>query len=244
MQTWKVGELARQTGLTVRTLHHYDEIGLLSPSQRTGAGHRLYDADDLARLLQVLSLRQLGFSLDEIRECLARPEYSLQQVIGLHVTHLRERIELQRKLCGRLEAVAERLRSAEAVSVDEFLDTLEAITMFEKHFTEEQREKIAERGRELGPERIREVEAEWPQLISQVRAAMDAGTDPADESVQRLAKRWMELVQMFTGGDPGVSAGVAKVYREEPAARERTGLDPAIFDYIGKAMKAGNPPQS
>ena len=68
MQTWKVGALARQTGLTVRTLHHYDEIGLLAPSLRTGAGHRLYTADDLGRLLQILSLRQLGLSLDEVRD--------------------------------------------------------------------------------------------------------------------------------------------------------------------------------
>jgi DNA-binding transcriptional MerR regulator len=57
----KVGELARRTGLTVRTLHHYDEIGLLNPSLHTEAGYRLYTAGDVARLQQVLSLRQLGF---------------------------------------------------------------------------------------------------------------------------------------------------------------------------------------
>src|SRR3954464_5955502 len=66
----KVGELARRTGLTTRTLHHYDEIGLLKPSLHTEAGHRLYTADDVARLQQVLSLRQLGFALEEVRACL------------------------------------------------------------------------------------------------------------------------------------------------------------------------------
>ena len=64
----KVGELAQRTGLTVRTLHHYDAIGLLRPSLHTEAGYRLYTARDIVRLQQVLSLRQLGFSLDEIRE--------------------------------------------------------------------------------------------------------------------------------------------------------------------------------
>jgi len=69
----KVGELARRTGLTVRALHHYDEIGLLRPSLRTEAGHRLYSEGDVARLQRVLSLRQLGFSLEEVRDCLDRP---------------------------------------------------------------------------------------------------------------------------------------------------------------------------
>ena len=66
----KVGELARRTGLTVRTLHHYDAIGLLRPSGRTdsahGSGHRLYTAADVARLQQILSLKHLGFGLEQI----------------------------------------------------------------------------------------------------------------------------------------------------------------------------------
>src|SRR5437868_13948525 len=108
----KVGELVRRTGLTIRTLHHYDEIGLLKPSLHTEAGYRLYTAGDIARLQQVLSLRQLGFSLDEIRDCLDRPGFSPLEVIGAHLARLREHVELQRKLCERLERLAVRLRAA------------------------------------------------------------------------------------------------------------------------------------
>src|SRR6186997_276801 len=97
----KVGELARRTGLTIRTLHHYDEIGLLKPSLHTESGHRLYTTADVARLQQVRSLRQLGFSLEEVRDCLDRPDFSPLEVICLHVSRLREQIELQRKLCDR-----------------------------------------------------------------------------------------------------------------------------------------------
>src|SRR5262245_43496748 len=100
----KVGELARRAGLTVRTLHHYDEIGLLKPSLHSEGGHRLYTGEDVARLQQVVSLRQLGFSLDEIRSCLDGPGFSPLEVIRLHVAKLREQIELQKGLCGRLEA--------------------------------------------------------------------------------------------------------------------------------------------
>ncbi len=134
-QALKVGELARRTGLTIRTLHHYDEIGLLKPSLRTESGHRLYSVADIARLQQVLSLRQLGFSLEEVRHCLDRPGFSPLEVIHLHVARLREQIELQRKLCERLEALAEHFRPAGAVSADAFLQTIEVMTMIEKWFT-------------------------------------------------------------------------------------------------------------
>src|SRR3712207_4660253 len=79
-ETWKVGELARQTGLSVRTLHYYDEIGLLSPSQRTDSGHRLYTAGDVVRLQQINSLRSLGFTRREVRGCLYRPDFPLRRV--------------------------------------------------------------------------------------------------------------------------------------------------------------------
>ena len=94
-QCWKVGELAARTGLTVRTLHHYDAIGLLSPSDRTesmhGSGHRLYTADDLARLHQILCLKQLGFALEQIREYMTRADYDPRQVIRLHLEDVRRK---------------------------------------------------------------------------------------------------------------------------------------------------------
>src|SRR3984893_10148836 len=102
----KVGELAKRSGLTVRALHHYDEIGLLKPSLHTEAGHRLYTAADVARLQQVLSLRQLGFALEEVRNALDLPGFSPLEVIRLHFARLREQIELQRGLCERLEILA------------------------------------------------------------------------------------------------------------------------------------------
>src|SRR3569833_4723837 len=89
----KVGELARRTGLSVRTLHYYDEIGLLQPSKLTGSRHRVYGPSELVRLQQIKSLRQLGFSLDEIRECLDAPEFSPRRVRGMHVERIRKQIE-------------------------------------------------------------------------------------------------------------------------------------------------------
>src|SRR5205807_7712286 len=152
----KVGELAKRTGLTVRTLHHYDAIGLLKPSLHTEAGHRLYTAADVARLQQVISLRQLGLSLEEVRNCLDRPGFSPMELIRLHVARLREQIELQRGLCERLEAIAGRLRAAETVSADELLHTIEVMTMMDRYYTPEQQESLKKRAEQMGPERVRQ----------------------------------------------------------------------------------------
>lgn len=201
----KVGQLAKQTGISVRALHYYDEIGLLSPSQRTASGHRLYTASDIARLQQITSLQQLGFSLEEIRDCLNRPAFSPQRVIELHLARLEEEIELQRKLRDRLRAIAARLSAAEEVSVEEFIQTIEVTSMLEKYFTPEQMAELKKRSEMLGEGKIHQAENEWPQLIAKVRAEMDQSTDPASEPVQRLAKRWLELINEFTGGDPEIA---------------------------------------
>ena len=241
---WKVGELARRTGLSVRTLHHYDAIGLLSPSHRTEAGHRLYAAADAARLQQILSLRQLGFSLEEVRDCLDRPEFSPRRVIRMHIDRLQERIESQRRLCEKLESIAGRLDSAEEISADEFLQTMEAMNMLEKFYTPEQLEQLRERRRVVGEERIHEVEAEWPRLMSEVRAEMDSGTDPASETVQALARRWMGLVREFTGGDSALEQSLCSMYEQEPSA---AGVDTAglreMMPYIRKAIAASKQAQ-
>jgi DNA-binding transcriptional MerR regulator len=239
MKSIQVGQLARHSGLTVRTLHHYDEIGLLSPSERTEAGYRLYDSDDVGRLTQILLLRRLDLSLAEIREILARPESSLQETIGQQISRLKEKIEFQTQLVERLEAIHRRLELAERVSVDQLTRLMEIMTMFDKYYTPEQMEYLKKRGEELGEEEIRQAETEWPQLIGRMQEEMAKGTDPASEGVQALAKRWQELVQEFTGGDAGIESSLRNMYGQEPQLRQQTGMDPSLMEFVAKANAAG-----
>ena len=102
---WKVGALARATGLTVRTLHYYDQIGLLTPSRRTDAGHRLYDADDVARLYRISLLRGLGFPLDQITGVLEDPEWQLAPAVDRHLSRTQDRAAITARLCTRLAAM-------------------------------------------------------------------------------------------------------------------------------------------
>jgi DNA-binding transcriptional MerR regulator len=237
---WKVGELAGATGLTVRTLHHWDEIGLLRPSRRTPSGHRLYGERDVARLQQVSSLRELGFPLDEIRGLLDRRGISPRETIELHLERLRGQIELQRRLCERLERIAAQLDRAETVSADDLIRTIEATTMFDRYFTPGQREELSARAATLGEDRIREAEGEWERLMAEVRAEMDRGTDPAEPRVQALAARWMELVHGFTGGNPEIERSLRGMWQQEQTIH---GIDTApvreMMGYVQRALDAG-----
>lgn len=239
MRTWKVGELAKQTGLTVRTLHHYDQIGLLSPSHRTAAGHRLYVEGDVGRLQQVVSLRSLGFALDDIRAVL-RDGMAPLEVVRMHAARLREQIRAQQQLADRLDRVAAGLRD-HRVSPDDLIHAIEETTRMEQYYTPEQMEKLNHRREILGDDRIRQVEAEWPRLMDEVRTEMQAGTDPATPRVQELARRWMALLAEFTGGDAGIERSARAVWDNESNVN---GIDAAemreMMGYIGRAKAAGS----
>ena len=229
----KIGDLASRSGVSIRTLHHYDEIGLLSPSHRTESGHRVYGREEVVRLQQILSLRQAGFALDEIRDLLDRRGMEPRQAIELHIARLKEAAAAQQKLIARLESLAARCDSAD---IGEFLQTMEMMAMYEKYYTKEQLETLAKRRETLGEDTMREVQEEWPRLIASVRAEMERGTDPKDPRVQTLAKRWNELILMFTGGDPGITDSLKNLYRGEPQFAAQQGLDGGIGEYVKKAL--------
>jgi DNA-binding transcriptional MerR regulator len=240
----KVGELAKRTGLTIRTLHHYDEIGLLRPSLHSDAGHRLYTGADVVRLQQVLSLRQLGFSLEQVHDCLDRPGFSPLEVIRLHVARLREQIDLQQKLCERLEALAARFRPAGEVSAEEFLQTIEAMNMIENYYTPEQLESFKKRW-EADPEGsaalARKGEADWAALLDDFRAAMEQGLDPVDPKAQALEQRRQALVNAFSGGDKAIEQNLKRMWTEQgDKLAAQFGIDPKVMAYLGKVAEAAN----
>jgi DNA-binding transcriptional MerR regulator len=236
--TMTVGALAKRVGVSIRTLRYYDEIGLLAPARHTAAGYRLYGAGDVARLQQIRSLRQLGFSLDEIQAFLRDPAFSPLQTIELHLERVRAQTRALRQLEDRLDALAAHFRTTDEPTTEEFLLVLESMTMVEKYYTPEQLETLAKRAEELGEAGMRQAEADWETLRAQVKAEMEAGTDPADPKVQALAAKWKSLVESFTGGDPGIRANLQKVWENEPVIHGiDTAAERAAQEYIGKALK-------
>jgi DNA-binding transcriptional MerR regulator len=234
----KIGELAKRTGVSVRTLHYYDEIGLLRPKLVTASKHRVYGLAELVRLQQIKSLRRLGFSLDEVRACLDAPEFSPTRVIELHTKRLRDQIAQEQRLVSLLETLAAGYRTSTMKTADDFINIIEEITVIERSFSTEELAELKERAEKLGPEHIKAVEAEWPTLIGKVRREMLDGTDPTSDRMRALASRWRDLVREFTGGNPNIERKVRAMYVEEPKRAEQNGLDPAMFEYVGKAIRS------
>ncbi len=237
----RVGELAKRTGLTIRTLHHYDEIGLVKPSRHGESGYRLYTADDLARLQQVLALRRLGFSLEEVHDCLDHPDFSAQELIRSHIGRLREQISLELELCHRLEIILDHLNAAESVSAAELLQVIERMTMIENYYTPEQLDYLKKRRDLVGEDRMNQAPKDWETLMAEVRAEKEQGTDPSDPKVLDLARRWMALVNEFKGGDPGVAQSLERLWQErgdQILAQHPMQDDPReLSDYIEPALK-------
>ena len=132
--TWKIGELASQCGITVRTLHHYHQIGLLVPSEFTDAGHRLYTKDDASKLQQILSLKQLGLSLEEIFNFLVNPNYEPILVVQAHLDIINEQIKLKEKLRNELEQLKAIMSLNKNINADQILKIMELIRMNESNY--------------------------------------------------------------------------------------------------------------
>lgn len=236
-EQWKVGELAKLTGITVRALHHYDQISLLAPSLHSDVGHRLYSRKDIVRLQQIISLKQLGFSLDEIGDLLDNPGFRPDKVIRFQLDRLDRQIRIQKDLQHRLEHLYELVQAKCELTGTELIKIIEEMHMTEKYFTPEQIATIKKQGELLGEEKIKEVENEWPSLIAKARAEMEKGTAPKSPEVQVLAKRWKELVNLFTGGDAGIMSSAERYYAENLDRATEYGIDKQLWQYISKAME-------
>ncbi len=239
-QSWKVGQLARLTGLTVRTLHHYDQVGLLCPSARTPSGHRLYGEQDVRGLYRIVALRELGLPLEVIRDLLTG-EPDLADLLREHLAHVDQQLAAIRALRRRLVTMVAAVQAVGPPGSADLLVLMEEVKKVDdtmkRYFTEEQLAALTQRHEQAGEEATESVMAQWPQLIAQVQAELDAGTDPGAPKVQALARRWMELLEFFHGGDPGLRDSLYRMQADnsEMLQQQYGGPSPEMIDYIRRA---------
>jgi MerR family transcriptional regulator, thiopeptide resistance regulator len=136
-KVWKIGELARDTGLTIRTLHHYDQLGLLSPLSRSEGGHRCYTGDDVRRLHRIVALRSLGISLEQIGSLLdgePDPVSLLRRQLDVVDERIRMAITVRARI---LDVLASRSLNAEP-SIGQLLQLIEETSAMSEPNTPEQ----------------------------------------------------------------------------------------------------------
>ncbi len=196
---YQVGEVARLTGVSVRTLHHYDRIGLLRPQQRSAAGYRIYGEQDLLRLQQILTLRYLGFPLRRISELLDRPDFDLVSSLRVQERVLRARVVELDRIASVLAELVTAYRQDGSWNWELVIHASEAVatglaqqeqTMTDL-FTPEQLQQFAELAERTPAEEMAAIQDGWSALLPAVRASYDL--DPASQEAQALVERWDAL---------------------------------------------------
>jgi MerR family transcriptional regulator, thiopeptide resistance regulator len=228
----KIGELARRTGLTVRALHHYDAIGLLVPSARSDAGYRLYDRADIARLHRIQVLRKFGLSLADIGAGLDKPELPLAELVAQQIEMLSGQIEQAAALRARLQELAGELALGREPDLSAWLTTLEHMAMYDKYFSRDELQKLPIY--KAAPT----VRQQWKSLVEAVRAMIEAGAAPASAPAQDLGEQWMAMIKRDTGANALLMAKLSRMHAQETLVQERTGITPAVLEFILAARRA------
>lgn len=232
-EEWAIGPLSDHLGVSVRTLRHYDEIGLLVPERRTTAGHRRYTRADVVRLAQIVTLRSVGLPLSDIRACLNHGE-ELEATLRRQVENLDATIAAATALRDRLRTALAGLASGREPASNDLIALIGETAMSSAAFySADDREYLAAREAELGPARIEATQQAWAKLIPAMEAARVAGLPPDHPDVKPLAEEWQRLIELFTGGRESVHDGLVRRNRAEVDA---TTL--ATYEYAGAAVAA------
>jgi DNA-binding transcriptional MerR regulator len=226
----KVGELARRTGLTVRTLHHYDEIGLLVPSGRSEAGYRLYSQADVQRLHGIQTMRQMGLALNDIGGLLSGEGMAPERIIGQQIRALDQQITQATELRARLTMLRDGLMAGAEPDMGNWLEALALMTTYGKYFSSAELKHIFVNWSLI--------EADWLVVKDLVRSAMDRQLAPDTPEVQALAYRWMALMLHWMGGDLELLERWGHMFRTEPSTQGRNHAPPGdMIEFIETAIK-------
>ena len=227
----KIGDLAKRVGLSVRALHHYDAIGLLSPSARADSGSRLYGVQDLVRLHRIQALKELGYSLPDVRAALDDAVDPLE-VIERQIAELDAQARRAQALRQRLQQLAAHLSGGGEGAASDWLDLLEMMGLHHKHFTQDEVHAL----RNPQGQSPAELEAQWRQLAAEARQAMDRSLRPDSGDAQAMAWRWVRMVIALTSNSPVLAEKLKAMHEQEQRAQEIMGITPALLDWIGQAI--------
>lgn len=226
----QVGELAKRAGITVRTLHHYEQTGLLLPSARSHAGYRLYTLADVQRLHTIQALAKAGMQLAAIRDLLAQQTLPLREILDVQIGMLDKQLRNISTLRSQLNALREGLTAGDPPDLESWLQTLELMNMYDRWFSKEELQQLPFA---LQREPLAEV---WNALVAEVNALMAQRIATTDARAMALSVRWMERLEQDTAGRPDFLTRLNEMHSVESTMREQTGITEAITDYISRAF--------
>ncbi|HAV1392820.1 MerR family transcriptional regulator [Enterobacter hormaechei] len=226
----QVGELAKRAGITVRTLHHYEQTELLLPSARSAAGYRLYNLADVQRLHMIQALAKAGLELAEIRDFLEQRSLSLAELLDGQDTLLDKQLRSIHTLRNRLVELRTGLTDDATPDLESWLQTLELMNMYDRWFSKEELQQLPFA---VEKEALADI---WAGLVTEVKHLLEQNVSVTDARATDLASRWMERLEQDTAGKPEFLTRLNEMHSVEPQMQEQTGITPEITDYITRAF--------
>jgi DNA-binding transcriptional MerR regulator len=245
-----VKEFARLARTTVRTLHYYEQVGLLKPARRGSAGYqrspgyRVYTDADLLRLQQIVTLKFMGFKLSQIKELLGSKGYEAVRALRVQAAAVKDEVARLQEAARAIDGVLKLLETRGRIHRRKLIKIMEVIQMgedvkkkwHEKFYTEAELKEFEEVGKRYTPAMIEDYQRRWRELIEEVKRNL--GADPAGEVAQSLARRWADLFQEAYGGRPRLEARIKEAYASGTVPREHAMFGPEVMEFIKKALAA------
>jgi DNA-binding transcriptional MerR regulator len=242
-----VGQVAEQFDVTVRTLHHYDEIGLLVPSERTSAGYRLYDGEDITRLQHVVVYRRLGFALEEIALLLDDPSADVGEHLRRQRDAVMSRLDEMRDLVTAIDQALEKEMSGIKLTKEEQKE------LFGDGFSEDYADEAEQRWGETDAWKQSQrrtsqyAKEDWVRMKSEMEAAgvafvaaMDAGQPATSEEAMDAAEQSRMLIEKwFYDITPEFHRGLGDMYIADPRfTKTYEDIKPGLAQYVRDAIHA------
>jgi len=215
---YQVREFADMAGVTVRTLQYYDRIGVLEPSDKTDAQHRLYARHDLLKLQQIITLKQLGFTLKEIKNMIHRPDYDLRSALDAQKQAIDAQIEQLQHVSSAMENALQVLDTTDNWDWDSVQFIIQGVTdkrylnWVRKYFSDEQLEMLAHQSQDIPIEEIQGAFKKWQSIADGLRQNRHLSAD--HPTLQLLAQESHDLIQAFTQGNQDIHSAVERMYNQ------------------------------
>jgi DNA-binding transcriptional MerR regulator len=245
-ETRTIGEVARLAHVSVRTLRHYDAVGLLRPSARSAAGYRLYDRADLERLQQVLGYRELGFRLTDIRRVMNDPAFDRRRALEEQRDLLAARGRRLDALRAAVERSLQAIEKGTTMTADDMFEVFGDFDPWDHEAEVRERwgdsdayAETARRTAAYAKEDWRAIQAEADEITADFVAALDDRLEPDDAAVQAIVERhWRHLERWFYTPTAAILAGLGDLYVSDPRfTRTIDAARPGLAAYRRAAMR-------
>jgi len=231
----KIGELAKMTGVTVRTLHYYDEVGLVKPVKVTETGHRLYDLQSITELYRIMAMKDLGFNLEEINDLIRIKDIDVNKLIDIQLSSIQNEIAFKQLIFTKLLKLRQKLKDNNYLSTEDFQTIVPFINASaDQYFTKEQFEELRNRHESLNQES--EITAEWMKFILKLENCYKNKLPKTDSDAIDCIEYWNKMTTCLIGDDQQMENSILSFHSSQGSDQLKYGLTEELYQYLMNLM--------